>query len=171
MEEDGGGAAAAATPGVPSGLSASQRRAELRRRKLLMNSEERINRIMGFHRPAAKGESGAAALRCGGAVGPGGAEGSAEPPLLPAGKRGFGPKSAGMRPCGLWVFPSELSVPCGEVSVAGGGVKRARVFRLSLQGLVAVCAWSSCLTFGYQSVTRCLWWACRCLADAQTGRL
>uniref|UniRef100_A0A8B9TS31 Guided entry of tail-anchored proteins factor n=1 Tax=Anas platyrhynchos TaxID=8839 RepID=A0A8B9TS31_ANAPL len=54
MEEDGGGAAAAATPGVPSGLSASQRRAELRRRKLLMNSEERINRIMGFHRPAAK---------------------------------------------------------------------------------------------------------------------
>ncbi|NWS20426.1 CAMLG protein, partial [Pachyramphus minor] len=34
-------------------LSASQRRAELRRRKLLMNSEERINRIMGFHRPAA----------------------------------------------------------------------------------------------------------------------
>ncbi|XP_053422974.1 guided entry of tail-anchored proteins factor CAMLG isoform X1 [Nycticebus coucang] len=40
--------------GVPagSGLSASQRRAELRRRKLLMNSEQRINRIMGFHRPA-----------------------------------------------------------------------------------------------------------------------
>uniref|UniRef100_A0A2K6TED5 Calcium modulating ligand n=1 Tax=Saimiri boliviensis boliviensis TaxID=39432 RepID=A0A2K6TED5_SAIBB len=40
-------------PGVPagSGLSASQRRAELRRRKLLMNSEQRINRIMGFHRP------------------------------------------------------------------------------------------------------------------------
>lgn len=35
-----------------SGLSASQRRAELRRRKLLMNSEQRINRIMGFHRPA-----------------------------------------------------------------------------------------------------------------------
>ncbi|NWI69489.1 CAMLG protein, partial [Todus mexicanus] len=46
---DGGGAA----PGNPGGLSASQRRAELRRRKLLMNSEERINRIMGFHRPAA----------------------------------------------------------------------------------------------------------------------
>lgn len=148
MEEDGGGAAAAATPGVPSGLSASQRRAELRRRKLLMNSEERINRIMGFHRPAAKGESGAAALRCGGAVGPGGAEGSAEPPLLPGGKRGFGLKSAGMRPSGLWVFPSELSVPRGEVSVAGGGVKRARVFRLSLQGLVAACARSSCLVFG-----------------------
>lgn len=40
-------------PGAPvgSGLSASQRRAELRRRKLLMNSEQRINRIMGFHRP------------------------------------------------------------------------------------------------------------------------
>ncbi|NXU47448.1 CAMLG protein, partial [Turnix velox] len=56
-EEDGGGgvaaAAAAGTPVAPSGLSASQRRAELRRRKLLMNSEERINRIMGFHRPAA----------------------------------------------------------------------------------------------------------------------
>uniref|UniRef100_A0A8D2B1R0 Calcium modulating ligand n=1 Tax=Sciurus vulgaris TaxID=55149 RepID=A0A8D2B1R0_SCIVU len=40
-------------PGTPagSGMSASQRRAELRRRKLLMNSEQRINRIMGFHRP------------------------------------------------------------------------------------------------------------------------
>ncbi|ERE80458.1 calcium signal-modulating cyclophilin ligand-like protein [Cricetulus griseus] len=38
-------------PAAPSGLSASQRRAELRRRKLLMNSEQRINRIMGFHRP------------------------------------------------------------------------------------------------------------------------
>ncbi|XP_069725202.1 guided entry of tail-anchored proteins factor CAMLG [Phaenicophaeus curvirostris] len=51
--EEGGGAAA------PAGLSASQRRAELRRRKLLMNSEERINRIMGFHRPAAaRGEEG-----------------------------------------------------------------------------------------------------------------
>ncbi|NXN98443.1 CAMLG protein, partial [Rhinopomastus cyanomelas] len=53
MEGGGGAAAAGATPVVPSGLSASQRRAELRRRKLLMNSEERINRIMGFHRPAA----------------------------------------------------------------------------------------------------------------------
>ncbi|NXS63777.1 CAMLG protein, partial [Brachypteracias leptosomus] len=55
MEDGGGGAGVAlpATPGVPAGLSASQRRAELRRRKLLMNSEERINRIMGFHRPAA----------------------------------------------------------------------------------------------------------------------
>lgn len=41
-----------------SGMSASQRRAELRRRKLLMNSEQRINRIMGFHRPGSgAGES------------------------------------------------------------------------------------------------------------------
>ncbi|XP_005599469.3 guided entry of tail-anchored proteins factor CAMLG isoform X2 [Equus caballus] len=39
-----------------SGLSASQRRAELRRRKLLMNSEQRINRIMGFHRPGSGAE-------------------------------------------------------------------------------------------------------------------
>lgn len=39
-----------------SGLSASQRRAELRRRKLLMNSEQRINRIMGFHRPGGGAE-------------------------------------------------------------------------------------------------------------------
>lgn len=45
-------------PATPSGLSASQRRAELRRRKLLMNSEQRINRIMGFHRPGSgSGES------------------------------------------------------------------------------------------------------------------
>ncbi|XP_014651466.1 PREDICTED: calcium signal-modulating cyclophilin ligand isoform X2 [Ceratotherium simum simum] len=45
-------------PGAPagSGLSASQRRAELRRRKLLMNSEQRINRIMGFHRPGCGAE-------------------------------------------------------------------------------------------------------------------
>ncbi|KAH1166138.1 guided entry of tail-anchored proteins factor CAMLG isoform X1 [Mauremys mutica] len=49
---DGGGAGSAPGPvGVPPVLSVSQRRAELRRRKLLMNSEERINRIMGFHRP------------------------------------------------------------------------------------------------------------------------
>lgn len=41
-----------------SGLTASQRRADIRRRKLLMNSEERINRIMGFHRPKA-GKDGA----------------------------------------------------------------------------------------------------------------
>ncbi|XP_029853690.1 calcium signal-modulating cyclophilin ligand isoform X2 [Aquila chrysaetos chrysaetos] len=53
MEDGGGAGAVPATPGAPAGLSASQRRAELRRRKLLMNSEERINRIMGFHRPAA----------------------------------------------------------------------------------------------------------------------
>ncbi|XP_064886041.1 guided entry of tail-anchored proteins factor CAMLG [Columba livia] len=53
MEDGGGAGAASAPPGAPAGLSASQRRAELRRRKLLMNSEERINRIMGFHRPAA----------------------------------------------------------------------------------------------------------------------
>ncbi|KAF7480201.1 guided entry of tail-anchored proteins factor CAMLG isoform X2 [Marmota monax] len=39
-----------------SGMSASQRRAELRRRKLLMNSEQRINRIMGFHRPGSGAE-------------------------------------------------------------------------------------------------------------------
>ncbi|XP_008056188.1 calcium signal-modulating cyclophilin ligand [Carlito syrichta] len=45
-------------PAVPAGssLSASQRRAELRRRKLLMNSEQRINRIMGFHRPGSGAE-------------------------------------------------------------------------------------------------------------------
>ncbi|XP_062045104.1 guided entry of tail-anchored proteins factor CAMLG [Lepus europaeus] len=45
-------------PGAPagSGMSASQRRAELRRRKLLMNSEQRINRIMGFHRPGSGAE-------------------------------------------------------------------------------------------------------------------
>ncbi|XP_076994605.1 guided entry of tail-anchored proteins factor CAMLG [Tamandua tetradactyla] len=45
-------------PGSPAGtgLSASQRRAELRRRKLLMNSEQRINRIMGFHRPGGGAE-------------------------------------------------------------------------------------------------------------------
>lgn len=43
-------------PVAPSGLSASQRRAELRRRKLLMNSEQRINRIMGFHRPGSGAE-------------------------------------------------------------------------------------------------------------------
>ncbi|NXX96295.1 CAMLG protein, partial [Centropus bengalensis] len=57
MEEDGG--AGAVSPGASAGLSASQRRAELRRRKLLMNSEERINRIMGFHRPTAgRGDEG-----------------------------------------------------------------------------------------------------------------
>ncbi|XP_069892555.1 guided entry of tail-anchored proteins factor CAMLG [Dipodomys merriami] len=52
MASDGGD-----RPGAPggAGLSASQRRAELRRRKLLMNSEQRINRIMGFHRPGSGG--------------------------------------------------------------------------------------------------------------------
>lgn len=63
---DGDAGAAPTPPGPPAGPSASQRRAELRRRKLLMNSEERINRIMGFHRPAAgKGEP---RFGCSGAV-------------------------------------------------------------------------------------------------------
>lgn len=62
MEREGGdsshheGAGGSSPP--LSGLTASQRRAEIRRRKLLMNSEERINRIMGFHRPKT-GEDGA----------------------------------------------------------------------------------------------------------------
>ncbi|KAJ7316473.1 hypothetical protein JRQ81_002635 [Phrynocephalus forsythii] len=48
----------AAVPSASAtGLTASQRRAEIRRRKLLMNSEERINRIMGFHRPKADDDS------------------------------------------------------------------------------------------------------------------
>lgn len=34
-------------------MTASQRRAEIRRRKLMSNSEERMNRIMGIHKPAA----------------------------------------------------------------------------------------------------------------------
>ncbi|XP_042309221.1 guided entry of tail-anchored proteins factor CAMLG [Sceloporus undulatus] len=51
--EGGGGMAASPSSAPSSGLTASQRRAEIRRRKLLMNSEERINRIMGFHRPKA----------------------------------------------------------------------------------------------------------------------
>lgn len=51
MSTDGGD-----RPAGPSGMSASQRRAELRRRKLLMNSEQRINRIMGFHRPGSGAE-------------------------------------------------------------------------------------------------------------------
>ncbi|XP_069826026.1 guided entry of tail-anchored proteins factor CAMLG isoform X2 [Dendropsophus ebraccatus] len=33
-------------------MTASQRRAEIRRRKLMNNSEERMNRIMGIHKPA-----------------------------------------------------------------------------------------------------------------------
>ncbi|XP_066471994.1 guided entry of tail-anchored proteins factor CAMLG [Tiliqua scincoides] len=44
---------AAGSAAPTTALTASQRRAEIRRRKLLMNSEERINRIMGFHRPKA----------------------------------------------------------------------------------------------------------------------
>ncbi|XP_029304811.1 guided entry of tail-anchored proteins factor CAMLG [Cottoperca gobio] len=42
-------------------LSASQRRAEIRRRKLLLNSEDRMNRIVGFTKSEA--ENKAAALR------------------------------------------------------------------------------------------------------------
>ncbi|CAH2276825.1 calcium signal-modulating cyclophilin ligand [Pelobates cultripes] len=34
-------------------MTASQRRAEIRRRKLMTNSEDRMNRIMGIHKPAA----------------------------------------------------------------------------------------------------------------------
>lgn len=36
-------------------MTASQRRAEIRRRKLMINSEERMNRIMGIHKPASIG--------------------------------------------------------------------------------------------------------------------
>ncbi|XP_028907786.1 calcium signal-modulating cyclophilin ligand isoform X2 [Ornithorhynchus anatinus] len=55
MEPPAATANGGAGPGPPAadGLTASQRRAEMRRRKLLMNSEQRINRIMGFHRPGA----------------------------------------------------------------------------------------------------------------------
>ncbi|XP_020650097.2 guided entry of tail-anchored proteins factor CAMLG isoform X2 [Pogona vitticeps] len=52
-----GAAGAAVSSASATGLTASQRRAEIRRRKLLMNSEERINRIMGFHRPKADDDS------------------------------------------------------------------------------------------------------------------
>ncbi|KAM8972800.1 guided entry of tail-anchored proteins factor CAMLG isoform 2-T2 [Pelodytes ibericus] len=38
-------------------MTASQRRAEIRRRKLMTNSEERMNRIMGIHKPTAIGET------------------------------------------------------------------------------------------------------------------
>lgn len=37
-------------------MTASQRRAEIRRRKLMTNSEERMNRIMGIHKPASSEE-------------------------------------------------------------------------------------------------------------------
>lgn len=36
------------SPEEKSGVSAAQRRAEIRRRKLLMNSEDRMKRIVGF---------------------------------------------------------------------------------------------------------------------------
>lgn len=42
-----------ATEEKTGSLSAAQRRAEIRRRKLLMNSEDRMNRIVGY----AKNES------------------------------------------------------------------------------------------------------------------
>ncbi|XP_040200703.1 calcium signal-modulating cyclophilin ligand [Rana temporaria] len=37
-------------------MSVSQRRAEIRRRKLMINSEERMNRIMGIHKPVSSDE-------------------------------------------------------------------------------------------------------------------
>ncbi|KAG8439139.1 hypothetical protein GDO86_005379 [Hymenochirus boettgeri] len=39
-----------------SQMTASQRRAEIRRRKLMSNSEERMNRIMGIHKPETSDE-------------------------------------------------------------------------------------------------------------------
>ncbi|XP_034406591.1 calcium signal-modulating cyclophilin ligand [Cyclopterus lumpus] len=45
---------------TPGSLSVAQRRAEIRRRKLLMNSEDRMNRIVGFTKP--EKENNAAAL-------------------------------------------------------------------------------------------------------------
>ncbi|XP_068129105.1 guided entry of tail-anchored proteins factor CAMLG [Hyperolius riggenbachi] len=36
---------------APEQMSTSQRRAEIRRRKLMTNSEERMNKIMGIHKP------------------------------------------------------------------------------------------------------------------------
>ncbi|KAM9311571.1 guided entry of tail-anchored proteins factor CAMLG [Gastrophryne carolinensis] len=41
---------------APEKMSASQRRAEIRRRKLMNNSEERMNRIMGIHKPPSSDE-------------------------------------------------------------------------------------------------------------------
>ncbi|XP_051533985.1 guided entry of tail-anchored proteins factor CAMLG-like isoform X3 [Myxocyprinus asiaticus] len=41
----------------PSARTAAQRRAEIRRRKLLMNSEDRINKIVGFSKADADGSS------------------------------------------------------------------------------------------------------------------
>ncbi|KAG9490898.1 hypothetical protein GDO78_006302 [Eleutherodactylus coqui] len=46
----------ASSAGAEELLSASQRRAEIRRRKLMNNSEERMNRIMGIHKPASSVE-------------------------------------------------------------------------------------------------------------------
>ncbi|XP_073505704.1 guided entry of tail-anchored proteins factor CAMLG [Phyllobates terribilis] len=43
-------------PGTDVTMTASQRRAEIRRRKLMNNSEERMNRIMGIHKPASSVE-------------------------------------------------------------------------------------------------------------------
>ncbi|XP_074069634.1 guided entry of tail-anchored proteins factor CAMLG [Macrotis lagotis] len=54
--DDGPGPPGPSGASEAGGLSASQRRAELRRRKLLMNSEQRINRIMGFHRSGSSTE-------------------------------------------------------------------------------------------------------------------
>ncbi|XP_077330072.1 guided entry of tail-anchored proteins factor CAMLG isoform X3 [Lithobates pipiens] len=42
---------------APEKMSVSQRRAEIRRRKLMSNSEERMNRIMGIHKPVSSGPS------------------------------------------------------------------------------------------------------------------
>ncbi|CAJ0922272.1 unnamed protein product [Ranitomeya imitator] len=50
-------AAASGDPGPDVPMTASQRRAEIRRRKLMSNSEERMNRIMGIHKPASSGAS------------------------------------------------------------------------------------------------------------------
>ncbi|XP_075457260.1 guided entry of tail-anchored proteins factor CAMLG [Ascaphus truei] len=46
------------SPGGPStgAITASQRRAEIRRRKLMNNSEERMNRIMGIHKDPPSGD-------------------------------------------------------------------------------------------------------------------
>ncbi|XP_077122155.1 guided entry of tail-anchored proteins factor CAMLG [Ranitomeya variabilis] len=49
-------AAASGDPGPDVPMTASQRRAEIRRRKLMSTSEERMNRIMGIHKPASSVE-------------------------------------------------------------------------------------------------------------------
>ncbi|KAM3869126.1 guided entry of tail-anchored proteins factor CAMLG [Diretmus argenteus] len=48
--------------GEKSSVSAAQRRAEIRRRKLMMNSEDRMNRIVGFAKN--ESETNAGASRC-----------------------------------------------------------------------------------------------------------